>query len=258
VNRVLRCADCRELLGGYVLHALDPDEGEAVRAHLAACERCSAEHGELAPLPTMLDLAGSADAVPERPPAALEEAVLDRFAREGTSQAPRRRWLPRRPSAPRMSLRGLRRRPLATAVAGAAIGAAAALGVVVTTGGSESGSQLASAPHSEVYTATLGPQPGTPNGSAAAQLVTFSSGTRIHLRVHGLPSGGVYELWCLRDDGARVSAGTFRVDATGSADVHLTTAAMPNQYHRLAVERRPFGIDSPKRGTRVLAGEIAS
>ena len=68
----------------------------------------------------------------------------------------------------------------------------------------------------------------------------------------------MYELWCLRDDGARVSAGTFRVDGAGSADVNLTTAATPHQYHRLAVERRPWGTDSPKRGQRVLAGEIAS
>ena len=40
--------------------------------------------------------------------------------------------------------------------------------------------------------------------------------------------------------------------------VSLTTAATPHQYHRLAVERRPFGTDSGKRGQRVLAGEIAS
>ena len=253
--RALRCADCRELLGGYVLEALDPAEAEAVRAHLTACERCAAEHAELAPLPTMLDLAGSADVVPERPPAALEEAVLDRFAREASSGPPKRRW---RPRAPRVALRGLRSRPLATALAGAALGAAAALGVVVATGGSEGGAPTASAPHADVYSATLGPQPAAPRGSAAAVLTTFTSGTRIHLRVHGLPAGAVYELWCLRDDGARVSAGTFRVDGASSADVNLTTAATPNQYHRLAVERRAWGTDSGKRGQRVLAGEIAS
>src|SRR5207244_13392433 len=98
VNRALRCADCRELLGGYVLHALEPDDAEAVRAHLRHCDRCAAEHGELTPLPAMLDLAGSADAVPERPPAALEEAVLDRFARESAADGARARWRPRPPS----------------------------------------------------------------------------------------------------------------------------------------------------------------
>ena len=205
----------------------------------------------------MLDLAGSADAIPERPPAALEEAVLDRFAREAADDVARRRWRPRRPSAPRMSLRGLRGRPLATAAAGAALAAAAVLGGMAATG-VLGGSSQPVAQQGDVYSATLGPQPAAPRAAAAATLTTFTSGTRIHLRVHGLPAGAVYELWCLRDDGARVSAGTFRVDGAGRADVRLTTAAMPDQYHRLAVERRPWGTDSPKRGARVLAGEIAS
>jgi hypothetical protein len=262
VIRAISCADCRELVGGYVLNALEPDEAEAVRTHLATCDRCAAEHGELTPLPTMLDLAGSADAVPERPPPTLEEAVLDRFARESAGHAARRRWRPRRPAAPRMSLRGLRSRPLATAVAGAVLGAAVAVGVVAATSGENAGRQkgplTAAQPVADTYTATLAPQPAAPHASAAATLTTFSAGTRIHMEVHGLPAGAVYELWCLRDDGARISAGTFRVDSAGRADIRLTTAAMPDQYHRLAVERRPWGTDSPARGKRVLAGVIAS
>ena len=255
----LTCAECRELLGGYVLRALDPSDDEKVRIHLASCERCAVEHAELSPLPTMLDLAGSADAVPARPPAALEEAVLDRFAREGPDRPARRRWRPRRPAAPRISLRGLRSRPLATALAGAALGAAAVTGAVVATGGGSSGSTNPAGPRAEAYSATLGPQAAAaPRASANAQLVTFTAGTRIHLTAHRLPAGQVYELWCLRDDGAKVSAGTFRVDGAGNADVRLTTAATPDQYHRLAVEQRPWGIDSPQRGRRVLAGEIAS
>lgn len=256
--RALRCADCRELLGGYVLHALDPDEAEAVRSHLQQCDRCAAEHAELTPLPAMLEVVGSADAVPERPSAALEDAVLDRFARESADDVARRRWRPRRPSAPRMSLRGLRARPLATAAAGAVLGAAAVLGVVVATDSGSGGPTSPVAQRAETYSATLGPQAAAPRASAAATLVTFSGGTRVHLRAHGLPAGAVYELWCLRDDGAKVSAGTFRADGAGAADVRLTTAATPDQYHRLAVERRPWGVDSPKRGARVLAGAIAS
>ena len=254
----LRCADCRELLGGYVLHALEPDEAEAVRTHLATCDRCAAEYGELTPLPAMLDLAGSADAVPERPPAALEDAVLDRFARESAGNAGRRRWRPRRPAVPRTSLRGLRGRPLATAVAGAVLGAAAAVGVVAVANGGGGGSTNPVVAHRDIYNATLGPQPAAPHAFADAKLTTFSAGTHIHMTVHGLQPGSVYELWCLRDDGARVSAGTFRVDGSGKADVSLTTAATPDQYHRLTVERRPFGTDSPARGQQVLAGEIAS
>ena len=254
----LTCAECREMLGGYVLGALEPAEKNAVHTHLAACERCAAEHAELTPLPAMLDLAGSADAVPERPPPALEEAVLDRFARERPERPARRRWRPRAPLGVRTSLRGLRSRPLATAATGVALGAALAFGAVVVTGGGSSSPTSPAGPRAEAYSATLGPQAAASHASASAQLVTFASGTRIHMTAHGLQAGRVYELWCLRDDGAKVSAGTFRADGAGSADVRLTTAATPDQYHRLAVEQRPWGTDSPQAGERVLAGEIAS
>ena len=53
-----------------------------MRRHLEACEPCAREHAELATIPALLDVADSADAVPMRPPPRLEEAVLDRFARE--------------------------------------------------------------------------------------------------------------------------------------------------------------------------------
>jgi hypothetical protein len=161
-----------------------------------------------------------------------------------------------------MSLRGLRSRPLATAVAGAVLGAAVTVGVVAATSGGNGGthgSQVTAArPVGDTYSAMLAPQPAAPHASAAATLTTFSAGTRIHMQVRGLPAGAVYELWCLRDDGARVSAGTFRVDSAGNADIRLTTAATPDQYHRLAVERRPWGTDSSARGKQVLAGAIAS
>jgi hypothetical protein len=72
----------------------------------------------------------------------------------------------------------------------------------------------------------------------------------VNLDVRGLHGGpsSVYELWCIRDDGQKVSAGTFRTDASGRADVNLTTAAVPGEYHRLGIERKP--------GVSVMAGEI--
>jgi len=60
-----------EDLGAYVLGSLSADEAERVRAHLAECETCSAEHAQLSGLPGLLDLAviaGSGDDDP-RPPA---------------------------------------------------------------------------------------------------------------------------------------------------------------------------------------------
>jgi anti-sigma-K factor RskA len=238
------CAECRDLVGGYVLDALEPEEAERVRRHLAGCPECAAEHARLADLPALLAAAGDEEPVAERPPAALEEAVLDRFARE--HRAERRADRPSRPRRLTLAFPRLRR-PLPAALAGALAVAAAAVAIAVLPGGSTS--------EGERYSASLTGSPAAPAAHASARLETSTAGTRVALRVHGLPGNpdDVYELWCVRDDGKKVSAGTFRVDARGQAAVDLTTAAVPGEYHRMSVERRgaPAG-----GGERVLAGNI--
>lgn len=236
------CDECRTLLGGYVLTALDSAESSAVRRHLAGCADCAREFAELDDLPMLLELAGGEKPAQDPLPARLEEAVLDRFAREHRLP-PRRRARARR----RLVLRP--RRPLIGALAGAA--AAAAIAIALATGGGNGSSPRRS---SETYRADL---VGASGARAFARLVTFSSGTQVQLRVVGLRAtpGAAYELWCVRDDGTKVSAGTFRVDRQGRADVSLTTAAVPSEYHRLSVDRlqlwgRRWGYK------RVLTGTI--
>jgi hypothetical protein len=254
------CAECRTLLGGYVLHALEPDEAESVRRHIATCSACASEHGQLMGIPALLDAAGAEETITEKPPAALEEAVLDRFAREhpgGTGG--RADDSPRPPTRVRSGwLRGAvhgasRRlsRPLPAAFAGALAAAAVVAALLVLPGGADR------AGTGEDYQASLAGSPAAPGATASADLRVLSAGTRVSLRVRGLHGtpGTVYELWCLRDDGAKVSAGTFRTDGSGRADVSLTTAAVPSEYHRLSVERKAI---TPAGGTgeAVMAGEI--
>lgn len=236
------------MLGGYVLSALEPDEMEAVRAHLGACPECSREHAALAPLPSLLDVAGSADATAPRPSAALEDAVLDRFARE-------RRRLGEEPPAPpssaarraRERARGWLSRPVPVAAGAAAAAVAATIAVTGAVGGS--------APTAHAFDASLRGSALSPGARADARLSSQSAGTRVDLRVRGMQPtpGAVYELWCVADNGTRVSAGTFRVDGSGRATVRLTTAARLGQYDRLSVERvgpgRPAGP--------VMTGSIA-
>jgi anti-sigma-K factor RskA len=254
------CADCRSLLGGYVLHALEPGEAEAVRRHLATCEACATEHGQLTALPALLDVAGGVERQAEQPPAALEEAVLDRFAREapGTPEATPRPGETEgvandaRPAAPRRLRRRLRRafaRPIPAAITGAVAAAAVTAALITLPGDNEA--------EGNVYKASLAGTSAIPGATAKADLTVFSSGTHVKLSVRGLRGqpDSVYELWCLRDDGGKVSAGTFRTDATGRADVALTTAAVPGEYHRLSVERKGFSTSSAS-GERVMAGEI--
>jgi anti-sigma factor RsiW len=73
-GRTLGCAEARDLAGGYVLHALDPDEEAAVRAHLATCDQAHAEFEELGGVvPGLLELD---DLEMIEPPASLGERIM--------------------------------------------------------------------------------------------------------------------------------------------------------------------------------------
>jgi hypothetical protein len=239
------CAECRNLIGGYVLGSLEPHEAAAVRRHLAACPDCAAEHDRLAGLPELLALAGSDDPEIAKPPAALEEAVLDRFAREHRARpgrAPRRGRL--------AALAGPFHRPLPAALAAAAAAAAVTAAIAVSLSSGDS------APAGNTYEAQLRGSAEAPSARAWAKLETSPSGTSVHLSVEGLRArpDDVYELWCIGNDGTKTSAGTFRVDGRGHAYAVLTTAAVPGQYHRMSIERRTPPGDTA--GHRVMTGEI--
>lgn len=285
------CSDIRTLIGGYVLHALEPGEQETVRLHIAACPDCAREHVGLALLPDLLDVALDPEAIPAQPPASLEEAVLDRFAAEAGA---RRGPLPRvgaeadprvgaeadphaeaeadphaeAESGPAPSIapprrRGILRRWLARPLpaAGLAALAAAALTFGATRaldGGDGAGGHKSYGAHLH---AVAGGAPGHGRDPAPAEkpyayarLSSSESGTQVKLEASGLEvPGAVYELWCVYPDGSKVSAGTFRADGAGRAEASMTTAARVGDYHHLAVERRLPGRDDE----RVLAGDIS-
>jgi anti-sigma factor RsiW len=209
------CRDLRPLLGAYVLGALEAEEAAAVRAHVAACPACAAEHARLAPLPGLLTLAaGAVAATAEPPPAALEERLLDAIA----VQAPRRRRRRRRPRRLRLLLGG----------------AVAALAVAAGTVG-----LLAGGEEPARYDVKLQASAAAPRASARAELEPVPGGTAMHLWVSGLPrdADAVYEVRC--DSGSwSASAGTFRVGPDGKAYVVLTTAARRGGYDAIRVVRR--------------------
>jgi hypothetical protein len=264
----VNCTDVRTLIGGYVLHALEPGEADLVRAHIGSCPDCSREHADLDVIPALLDAAHDPDATPAEPPASLEDAVLDRFAREH----PRAEGTEAEPSAAAPARRGGGRRrlrapawltrPLPVALVAATVAVAATLAVT----GALSGDGGGDGP--KVYGAHLraaaggasgqgtGPAPaGGERPYAYAKLSTSDSGTRVELKASGLGAqpGAVYELWCVYPDGKRVSGGTFRADPDGRARATMTTAARVGDYHHLTVEERRPG----KPDAKVLAGDIA-
>jgi anti-sigma factor RsiW len=215
------CHDLRHLLAAHVLGALDADEAAAVRAHVAMCPDCAAEHTRLAPLPGLLTLASYADAAAaEPPPAALEERLLDAVARE----APRRR----RRRLPRLSRPVL----LRSAAAGAALAALLVAVLLIGGGGDEGGGGAPAAGYPIRFQAAA----AAPTAGGRAELHGRPDGTEVHLWVRGLPADGVYEVHC-DAPGWSASAGTFRVGSDGKAYVVLTTAALRGQYDAIRVVR---------------------
>jgi hypothetical protein len=209
-----------EDLGGYVLGGLEAADRARVEAHLAACPECAAAHAELAGIPHLLDLAVVAGAADEEPlPPAIEERVLDRFARE--RPAPRKRfalWRPR----------------LALGAGGALAGAAVAAALILGAFG------FRSVPQRTYENLALKPMVGAPaSAGATAGLRSVDGGTRVQLRVWNLPTkpGEVYEVLCSNKKWT-ASAGTFRTDAQGNAIVILTTAAKRGHYDQIRVVRR--------------------
>jgi anti-sigma factor RsiW len=226
----MSCANIRAEIGAYVLDALEPAERELVAAHLADCPDCAAELARLAALPALLVHADGLE-IPA-PPAAVEERLLDRVARE--RGAGRRRRIPRGAWIPGWA----RGRALAVgALAGAVLGAGVTALVL------RDDAQPTPASYRLALT-------GSGGASARAQLSPGRGGTELHLWVKGLPPGGdtVYEVRCERP-GWSASAGTFRADARGRAYVVLTTAARLGEYERIRVVRRSDTTD-------VLTGQL--
>lgn len=217
-----------EDIGALALGALDADTERRVRAHLATCPECAAAHAELAGLPALLDLAVVTGATEDEPlPPAVEERVLDRFARERAASPRRRRW------RPRIAL------GLASAVAGAAIAIAALIfGLQFERDGGRPATQY------RVVFDRVGPAPAS--ASARAGLRSSSAGTVVRLWVRNLPAGDVYEVWC-DAPGWSAAAGTFKVDRRGNAYVVLTAAVRRGAYDRIRVVRRQ----------RLAGGQIA-
>jgi hypothetical protein len=252
-----------------------------VRSHLETCTQCQREHAELASIPALLDYADSADAVPERPPARLEDAVLDRFAREhrgaaesGTgapataaTDTDRRTDKPRERTALRERWDALRRRPgFGLAFAGAATMAMAialAVGVIASSGGDGDGGGGTEPPIAAPdFQSELASVSAQPNAAGEATLFREKSGTVVHLKISGLKPGPdgprQYEMWCVGKNGWRISAGTFRVDDNGNAYVQLTAAADPTKYDTLSIEPTDPSSGGGSSGDPVMVGKIRS
>ena len=227
-----------EDIGAFVLGALDADGEKRVREHLATCPECAAAHAELAGVAGLLDLAVTTGATEDEPlPPAIEERLLDRFARERVERPERHRWRPRLAFG------------LSSALAGAAI--AVALLVVGLNFEKDAGR-----PASQYRVAFDRSSTAPADARARAGLRSTEAGTVVRLWVNNLPTGDVYEVFC-DAKGWSASAGTFKTDARGNGYVILTTALKRGQYDEIRIVHRAHLADGSVRPQDILGARLS-
>jgi hypothetical protein len=213
----------QELLAGFVLHALDPDqlrEAEELRAtHLPGCDQCRKEMEALETVPGELGLAAGS----KTPPKLLER----RLRRDLETPRTLRRWVALLPAATSVAVAAgllLWNTQLTTRIGHAEQRQAASAEVLSVVG--HPASRVVSLPLQGVHAASSG---------APAELAAATIPGRSVLYVFGsMPapsSGRVYTVW-LRRSGRYVNVAVF-VPEKGS--VLLTLRINPSNYERLLI-----------------------
>src|SRR5215204_2435341 len=215
--------DIRDLLGPYVMGALEPHEEREVEDHLERCASCREEARELRLAHERLaDLAYNV----ESPPPDLKVRVVARI--------PRREARRRVPS-------------WVTAVA-AAFCVLAVLAVLLTPD-LFGGGALASA--------DLSPTDRAPEAGGEVSIRGVGENMEMRLEAWGLPPckrEQYYELW-LVEDNDRVSAGSFTVGQSGRVDVRLNVPSFAGSYPKVGVTAE-YDKDPRASEAKMLSGEL--
>lgn len=208
--------DPHDLVSGYLVDALDPQELERFLVHLPDCAECRQTIKELAE--TVADLASASHAVP---PQAVEDRLLaSLFGDELPADAQGTQTRPTVTTLPS------RRRWLWPAAAAAAFILGATL--VTSLGLSHSPDEAVVAGQSqlvrEVTSASDAKSMRLPLPRGAADVV-ISHGMRKAVIVASdlpiPPNGAQYHVWTLGTDGSMASAGAFSPDESGAAAMML-------------------------------------
>jgi len=186
------CRDIRQLLGVYVVGAIDPAERAQVDEHLAECQPCRDELAGLAGLPAMLSRVPAADV--ERLgllslPEAMQspDELLDSLLRKVSAKRKSRMW-----------------RNVAAVAAAAVIAAGGATAAVSQLTGSATSGAVAQQGWSS-DTARAG------HITAVVDYAPVHWGTAMRVQVSGLKPGTVCQFWVVGKNGTSEYAGTWTV-----------------------------------------------
>lgn len=213
----------RDLLGPYVMGALDPEDEREVEVHLEGCAPCREVAREVRLAHERLaDLANAA----EPPPRELKSRVLMGMPRSET------------------------RRRIPLVAAAAVVLALVGLGVLYSSGffGTD-----------EVAEATLEPTGRAPGAGGELRVREDNPNAQAELEVWGLPRPGpneYYELW-FGEEGGRVSAGTFTVDARGRETLYMSVPRRASDYRQVGITLEKFPREPRMSAARpVLTGDL--
>jgi Anti-sigma-K factor rskA/Putative zinc-finger len=214
--------EVKDLLGPYVMGALEPEEERKVEEHLERCASCREEAQDLRLAhERLVDLANTT----VTPPPELKNRVLTGMPRRET-----------------------RRVPLVAAAAVLLV--LAVLGVMYSSGffGRD-----------EIASANLKPTDLAPRAGGELQVREDDPNAQAELEVWGLPRPGkdeYYELW-FGQEGGRISAGTFTVDEQGRETLYMSVPAEASDYEQVGITLEKFPREPRMRSAKaVLIGEL--
>ncbi|MFJ3306910.1 anti-sigma factor family protein [Streptomyces sp. NPDC086549] len=215
----------RLALGGYVLGTLPPEEMEQVRAHLAGCAECRAEHAQLARLPELLATVTAAEAEGQTVPTAsadLADRLVARAAESAQGSPPTRPAVPAVPQAPEAGVlerllqqAAARRRrtwrlQLAGAVASLTFIAAAVGGTWLAAVGSLGTQATQPAPTAPAASRTFSGSDPTTGVTASVKVSPSAWGSVLQVSAKGAPAGITCRLQAVGPGGARADGATWR------------------------------------------------
>lgn len=188
-------------LGGYVLAALEPEEDEAVRAHLASCPGCRAEADSLQATAAMLAVLSLEDVAlltaAEAPPPRVDDPVR----------------------------RHRHRHHLAVAAAALVLGVLGVSGLVASMGDGPGPGTPAVVQASDAV----------PGVRAAVEVTSRTGGTELRLRLSGAYPGGTCYLVAHAQDGRAETVASWVATSRGTAVVSGRTAISRSDLRALDV-----------------------
>ena len=226
MTEMTSCLHVRQLLGVYVVGAIDPAERAQVDLHLAGCPDCREELAGLAGLPALLGRVPFSEAEQIAGFPSVKTGIFSE--RTGPGGLPDAGPGDSEILTPLLAKAAQRRRAsrwrnLAAAAAVALIAAGTAIGAIHITQGPVGGS-VATTSHWE---SAQGTAPGT-NVTADVRYRAEPWGTQLSARVSGIAPGTTCQLWVIGAHGQKSLAGSWTVAGGGwQNESYGETVALP-------------------------------